>query len=102
MASLFAPLPKAVRLLDAGAGTGSLTAAFISRLCDSDADVESVDATLFEIDPLIQETLLARMTDCQRLCEDRGIHFKFTIHEVDFVHEISPSLADNFFSTKPP
>ena len=29
MASLFAPLPEAVRVLDAGAGAGALTAAFV-------------------------------------------------------------------------
>lgn len=34
MASMFMSLPMTVRLLDAGAGAGSLTAAFVSRLCE--------------------------------------------------------------------
>lgn len=31
MASMFGPLPKTIRLLDAGAGSGALTAAFVFR-----------------------------------------------------------------------
>jgi adenine-specific DNA-methyltransferase len=102
MASLFGPLPKVVRLLDAGAGAGSLTAAFIGQLCAKRSAVQSVEVTLFEIDPLIQDALAATMTDCQRLCEDAGIHFNFTIHEADFIREISTRLAESLFSAKPP
>jgi len=35
MASLFEVYPTEVRLLDAGAGDGTLTAAFVKRFCDS-------------------------------------------------------------------
>jgi adenine-specific DNA-methyltransferase len=63
MASLFQPLPKAVRLLDAGAGAGSLIAAFVARLCTKHKEVESVEATLFEIDPLILDALAITMTE---------------------------------------
>src|SRR5271165_6442753 len=81
MASLFAPLPKVVRLLDAGAGAGSLTSAFVSHLCENNAGVSAVEATLFEIDPLIQDALLEKMQDCQRISENAGIQFSFTIYE---------------------
>src|ERR1700677_353615 len=70
MASLFAPLPKVVRLLDAGAGAGSLTSAFISHLSKGNSGVSAVEATLFEIDPLIQDALLEKMQACQRTCEN--------------------------------
>jgi adenine-specific DNA-methyltransferase len=102
MASLFAPLPKVVRLVDAGAGTGALTSAFVTRLCKKRDDVQCVEATLFEVDPLIQDALAATMDDCQRKCEDAGIHFTFTIHEEDFIHEMSLRLADSLFECKPP
>lgn len=102
MASLFAPLPKVVQLLDAGAGAGSLTAALISRLCAKHDDIHRIEATLYEIDPGIQNALATTMTDCQRMCEDAGIHFSFTIHEADFIQQMSALLADNLFSGKPP
>jgi adenine-specific DNA-methyltransferase len=102
MASLFAPLPKAVRLLDAGAGAGSLTAGFVARLCAKRGGVQSVEASLFEIDPLIQEALAATMRDCQRVCDEAGIHFSFTIHKADFIQEMSACLTDSLFGTKPP
>ena len=65
MASLFGPLPEKVRLLDAGAGAGTLTAALVSRLCKKKNRVRSIDVTLFEFDPYIQDTLLQTMKDCQ-------------------------------------
>ncbi len=102
MASLFEPLPNAVRLLDAGAGAGALTAALISRLCEKKNDVRSIEATLYELDPLIQDALLERMQDCQHLCSEVGIRFSFSIHATDFIQEMSARLDDNLFATKPP
>ncbi len=101
MASLFAPLPKVVRLLDAGAGSGSLTAAFVSRLCEHHDTVRKVEATLFEIDPLIQDSLLDTLADCERTCEKAGIQFAFKVHQVDFIQEMSARLTDNLFGTPP-
>jgi adenine-specific DNA-methyltransferase len=102
MASLFAPLPKVVRLLDAGAGAGSLTSAFVSHLCKNNAGVSGVEATLFEIDPLIQDALLEKMQNCRHISENAGIQFSFTIHESDFIQEMSARLGDSLFGTKPP
>jgi adenine-specific DNA-methyltransferase len=50
MALLFEPLPNTVRFLDAGAGAGALTEAFVSRLCEKKSGVRNVEATLYEID----------------------------------------------------
>ena len=102
MASLFGPLPDVVRLLDAGAGAGALTAAFVARLCQKKDRVRAVEATLYEIDPLIQEALLATVEDCQRRCFEAGIQFTFTIHATDFIQEMSARLGDTLFGTKPP
>src|SRR5690606_20153213 len=44
-------------LLDAGAGVGALTCAFLDRWSAGDFRFESVDATAYEIDPLIREHL---------------------------------------------
>src|ERR1700691_2748579 len=77
MASLFGPLPKVVRMLDAGAGAGALTAAFVSRLCEGNNAVRAIEATLYEIDPLIQDDLSKTMQHCQSRCAEAGIQFAF-------------------------
>lgn len=102
MASMFGPLPETVRLLDAGAGAGSLTAAFISRCCDRRESVRAIEATLYELDGEILDALAATMRQCEHRCADAGIRFTFTIHSADFIQEISGSLADDLFGTRPP
>ena len=102
MASLFGPLPRTVRLLDAGAGAGSLTSAFVSRLCEKNEGVRSVDATLYERDPDILNALSATIRECQRRCRKVGIRFTFTIHHADFIQEMSVRLAGDLFGTLPP
>lgn len=102
MASLFGPLPDVVRLLDAGAGAGALTAAFVSRLCEKKDGVRAIEATLFELDPFIQDALSKTMQDCHLVCAEAGIRFTFIIHATDFIHEMSPLLAENLFATTPP
>jgi adenine-specific DNA-methyltransferase len=91
-----------VRLLDAGAGAGALTAAFITRLCKKNNGVRCIEATLYELDPLIQGALLETVQKCERLCSEAGIRFGFTIHPSDFVQEISARLSDGLFATTAP
>jgi adenine-specific DNA-methyltransferase len=102
MASMFGPLPRTVRLLDAGAGAGSLTLAFVSRCCEKRDGVRAIEATLYEIDTVILEALTSTMLECERLCSDAGIRFTFTIHHADFIQEISSSLSGGLFSSMPP
>jgi len=91
-----------VRLLDAGAGAGALTAALVSRSCEKKCGIRTIEATLYELDPLIQDALLETMQDCRRLCAETGIQFSFTIHATDFIQEMSACLTDNLFCTQPP
>ena len=102
MASMFGALPETVRLLDAGAGTGSLTAAFVSRLCEKNEGVRAIEATLYELDSEIFDALSATMQECQHRCTDAGIRFTFTIHAADFIQEMSDCLARDLFSAHPP
>jgi adenine-specific DNA-methyltransferase len=101
MASMFGSLSQTVRLLDAGAGAGALTAAFVSRCCEKRDGVRDIEAMLYEIDGSILDTLSARMHECQRLCTEGGLRFTFTIHPADFIQEISARLAGDLFGTQP-
>lgn len=102
MASLFGRLPPTVRLLDAGAGAGSLTAAFVSRCCEKCDGVRVIEATLYELDRHILDALATTMRQCERLCSDAGIGFKFTLHTADFIQEMSAQLGGDLFSSAPP
>jgi adenine-specific DNA-methyltransferase len=102
MASMFGAFPNAIRLLDAGAGAGALTAAVVARVCQKKEKIDVVEATLFEIDSLIQKSLSATMRDCERRCAAAGIQFTFTIHAVDFIDEISSQLIGVLFGASPP
>src|SRR5947207_15225137 len=70
MASMFGHFPRVVRLLDAGAGAGALTAALVSRLCEGSDGVRAIEATLYELDPHILDALSATMRECQRRCTE--------------------------------
>ena len=102
MASMFGPLPRTVRLLDAGAGTGALTSAFVSKYCENGNGVRAIEATLYELDTEILDALSATMRDCEHRCFNAGIRFTFTIHSGDFIHETSARLAGDLFGTLPP
>ena len=101
MASMFGPLPNTVRLLDAGAGAGSLTAAFVSRCCEKRDGVRAIEATLYEVDGQILDALAATMRECEHRCADAGIRFTFTIHSADFIQEMSSRLAGDLFGSVP-
>jgi len=102
MAAMFGSLPESVRLLDAGAGAGALTAAFVSRCCDKRHSIRAIDATLYEIDDKILPSLVATMRECEQLCSAAAIRFTFNIHSTDFVQEMSAGLAGDFFANRPP
>lgn len=102
MASMFGPLPRTVRLLDAGAGAGSLTAAFVSRCCEKRDGIRAIEATLFELDGEILSALAETMRECEHRCADAGISFTFTIHSADFIQEMSARVSGDLFRTHPP
>lgn len=102
MAAMFGPLPRTVRVLDAGAGAGSLTAALVSRCCQKRDGVRAIEATLYELDGEILGALAATMRACETLCSEAGIRCTFTIHSVDFIQEMSARLAGDLFGTCPP
>ena len=53
MASLFEAHPAEIRLLDAGAGDGALTAAFVKRMCGSRLLPKRISVTAYELDESI-------------------------------------------------
>jgi adenine-specific DNA-methyltransferase len=98
MASLFSkPIPKTIRVLDPGAGVGSLTAAFVERMCQHDDHPEAIFATVYEIDSLLINYLKSTLKDCQRKCKGKGIKFDYEIAQEDFICSATGMLKDDLF-----
>ncbi len=96
MAGLFPPAEGHCRLLDAGAGIGSLAAAFLARWRAGDLRLQSVELDAFEID----ESLHAQLA--QTLARYRGDNFSVTMHGEDFIHAAADAIAGGLFATSLP
>lgn len=95
MASLAKPCGgEDVRLLDAGAGSGSLTFAWVARACESDPRPRSIHVTLYEVDPRLTAYLQETVGDCQEMCEAAGVRFSADILAEDFISAGATVLAD--------
>lgn len=85
MASWFGEPPPEIHLLDAGAGVGALTAAFVEETCRRDARPRELSVIAYEPDPLLAEYLDATLVECQQACQAHGITFDGKVLEQDFI-----------------
>src|SRR4051812_24151386 len=76
MASMFESVPPTVKLLDAGAGVGSLTAAFVQEMCSRAIKPKSVHTTAYEIDAMMVDYLRTTLVQCKQACEETGVEFE--------------------------
>lgn len=97
MASMFAAKQESVHLLDAGAGVGSLTAAFISEICSRPEKPNRVHATVYEIDPSLADYLSDTLRQCEKTCEASGIEFRSELVRLDFINEGIRMLRQQMF-----
>ena len=87
MAGLFSPLPASIRLLDAGAGAGALTAAFASRWRQETSGAGKIVAHAYELDGSMLD-LLRKTTD--QLVSEAGIVTE--VIEGDFIAQAATML----------
>ncbi len=90
MASLFpeSTLPE-LRLLDPGAGIGSLTSAFVTEVSKW-KNLEFLEADSWEIDPTMQENLRQNMESIQKRVSSFSL--SYNIHQEDFIESVSQKL----------
>lgn len=81
-----------VRLLDAGAGVGSLTGAFLDRCLRSPPNALSVD--VWEIDPFMRQGLDATLTDYRNGAAEVGTRLESRIHSGDFIVDATATLIE--------
>lgn len=93
MAGLFRDGEGVCCLLDAGAGIGSLSAAFLDRWRDGGFHFQRVELDAFELDP----ALVGHLSQTLAEYGHRG-DFVGKIHEEDFIHTMVESLAGGLFA----
>jgi len=84
MAGLFTRIPERGRLLDAGAGIGSLTTAFCERVLAMPPP-QRIEITLYESDPALLPLLEENMRHCRSALAAAGHDLCFTIRNEDFI-----------------
>jgi adenine-specific DNA-methyltransferase len=85
MADLCEATDGEIRLLDPGAGIGSLSAAWIVRACSLAVRPLSINLTAYESDPGIVPHLRGTLDECGSLCRAAGVRFEAEVVEGDFI-----------------
>jgi len=98
MAALFAKPRKELRLLDAGAGAGILSAATIVAYINRVKPPRFIKLTAFEIDPVLLPFLRHSYALCASACEKKGIEFSCEILQKDFIEEAVNILRADMFA----
>lgn len=78
------PQSGSIRILDPGAGTGSLTASLVARLIEERPDVK-ISVTACEVDPHLRTALQATLDDCVNTAANFGVHVQVHLVERDFI-----------------
>jgi adenine-specific DNA-methyltransferase len=99
MASMFKQQREHAYLLDAGAGVGVLTAAFIEEMIRWENRPASVSVTAYEIDPLLIDYLTETLRLCRVECEKAGIKFHAEIVCEDFIESAVNQLNATLFTS---
>ncbi len=87
------PAGARIRILDAGAGVGSLTAAAVAELCQRETLPAAMTATVFEIEPHLLEYLAVTLRACQEVCRQKNVEFVWDIVPRDFVAQATAWLS---------
>lgn len=102
MASMSTNLDQHVRLLDAGAGVGALTAAWIAEICSRPVRPKEVVLTTYELDEVLLPALRRTLTACEQACTAVGISCKWEVQATDFIEAAVDALDTGLFQTKRP
>lgn len=97
MASMFQANTDHLKLLDAGAGVGSLTAAFVSAVCSRPKKPKTIHVTAYEIDGVLAGYLAETLEHCYRSCKLSGVSLQFDLLQKDFVDDGVHLVAAELF-----
>jgi len=98
MASMFADREKEVRLLDAGAGAGSLIQAFVHARCAAKPLPSRIHVAAYEVDASLLGPLHRTLEYCRKHCLSLGVQFSAEVHNADFIEAAVPLIRGDLFS----
>ena len=100
MTSLFDDVSGDIRLLDAGAGVGSLTAGFVERLCGEAAKLRSLSLTCYEIEPIFIGYLRHTLDEVAAQCASSQVKCTSNILGSDFILDNQSCQQLHMFEAK--
>lgn len=99
MAAMFSEeYPTDIRVLDPGAGVGSLTAAFVNEFSKR-TGVNTINATAYEIDHLLIAFLKATLTEATKKHQLKRLSISTRLRTEDFVTACSVLLNEDLFTS---
>ena len=97
MAGMFECRKAVVHVLDPGAGSGALSAAFAAAMCRRRPCPDAIVLTAYEIDPLLVGYLRKTLDLCRAASKEAGIRFEGRIVTNDFLDVGASTLAGDLF-----
>ena len=97
LASLFEDRQGVVRLLDAGAGVGTLSAAAVADFCRRPNKPSGIHVSAFEIDHQLAQYLPDTLALCRAECEAAGVTFTSDITRGDFLAAAVERIGGGLF-----
>lgn len=92
MAGMFDANPREVRLLDAGAGMGALTAAFVAEALGREVRPVSIEVTCYEVDERLASILDDTLAACADQCAAAGVAFTSRVIRDDYILQSAEPL----------
>lgn len=100
MASMFQKERSSIRLLDPGAGIGSLSAAFVDTILHWKTPPSTLTIVAYEIDPILIEYLKETFDSCNSACVKAGTSFRGDIRQQDFIKAGAAILKPGLFAER--
>lgn len=98
IASMFDATQSSLRILDPGAGIGSLSIALVAELCRREQPPTEISLTAYEVDRALNPHLKETVEFCRALCDQVGIRFDAEILHEDFIEVGVGMLGGGFFA----
>ena len=98
MASLFGPIGARARVLDAGAGVGSLFAAFTAEACKREKRPGHIEIIAHELDDKLAGYLAMTLDACRNEARHAGVELKGEVIAGDFIEAAASQLDAGLFA----